>query len=56
MHLKKLNLANTRLKVQLPIMDDSERSAVPKVQTDTIGMTKTKFGVGGMEKIIEIIG
>lgn len=44
------HLAVNRQEVQLPVMDDSERSAVPKAQTDTLegqgGIPKFKFGAG----------
>lgn len=36
MHLQKLSLADNRQKVQLPVTDDSERSAVPRAQAETM--------------------
>lgn len=41
------------MQVQLPIMDDSETSDVPKVTAGTMqvqgGETKSRFGGGGLE-------
>ena len=47
---RKLGLVANKREVQLPVIDDSERSAVPTAQADTMetqgGVTKSKFGGG----------
>lgn len=48
---KKLSLVENRHKVQLPVIEDSEGSTVPKAQVDAMyargGVMKSKFGGGG---------
>lgn len=47
---RKLSLVENRCQVQLPVMDDSETSDVPKVTAGTMqaqgGVTKSRFGGG----------
>lgn len=48
--LRKLGLVANKHEVQLPVINGSERTAVPTAQTDTMetqgGVTKSKFGGG----------
>lgn len=53
---RKLGVVANKHEVQLLVIDDSERSAVPTAQADTVetqgGVTKSKFGGGWADRML----